>query len=65
MSKGFNCARADQMSRRDGITYEEACRRMGRAGARRRQQLARQNSCVTVQPTSIPPKRRLWWQRED
>jgi hypothetical protein len=36
MSAGFKTAHAEAIARRLGCTYSEACRRLGRAGNRRR-----------------------------
>lgn len=65
MASGFNMARAEIIAKREGITFSEACSRMARAGHRRRREKARQNACVTIQPTTVPKARPLaWWQRE-
>lgn len=65
MRTSFTIARAEILAKREGITFQEACSRLGKAGARRRRELARQNACTNVPPAIPAPKRRLWWEQGD
>ena len=37
MGRGFQSGRAAELARREGISFREACRRLGRAGSRVRE----------------------------
>lgn len=59
---GFSVARAASLARREGISYEEACRRLGRLGAAVRR--ARRRQCACVSELTPPTVNRLhWWHK--
>jgi hypothetical protein len=57
MSRSFNCARAEIVARRDGITYREACARIGGKGGR----TAGRRRRTELRIKRIKP----WWLREE
>lgn len=59
---GFSYARAEVLARREGISFREACARIGRAGGR----AARRRKAEPVAPKPEEPRvRRYWWQEQE
>lgn len=59
MSVSF--ARIENLARREGVSFREAARMVGRKGARMRREKARQCACVP-EARQAP---RYWWQEKD
>lgn len=62
---GFNYARAEVLARRLGISFHEACRRIGQHGARVRRDRRRQCACVELPPSAGGRRRVPWWRRDE
>jgi len=59
MSRGFNCARAEILARREGISWLEASRQMAAAGGRKAQAIRRERKVREQRMAAC------WWRRMD
>ena len=61
MSTGFNCARCELYAKREGISYYEAAKRLGAAGARKRREKSAQRVNAAIEARKPPP----WYLRDN
>lgn len=59
MSRNFNCARAEIVAKREGISWLAAARRIGALGGRRTQEKRR------LAEYKAQALARCWWRREE
>lgn len=59
MSKGFNEARCALLAKREGVSFYEAAKMLGRAGARKRREKRAQE--INARCEARQPKRLPWW----